>query len=144
MVKYFYFLVFSFLLLGVSCKKSGDANNPVLEQLFESNILNRDFTVSLATDNGTDLTADYAGYTFVLSKTDFYHGPLQAKKNGTTFTGTWSSNSDYSQLIIILPNPPSEFSFLSRSWRFTSKNFPTLALAPWGSNDPIVLHMYRN
>ncbi len=134
----------SFLLLGISCKKSGDANNPVLEQLFESNILNRDFTVSLATDNGTDLTANYAGYTFQLSKTDFYHGPLQAKKNGTTFTGTWSSNSDYSQLIITLPNPPSEFSFLSRSWRFTSKNFPTLALAPWGSNDPIVLHMYRN
>jgi hypothetical protein len=144
MVKYFYFLMLSFLLLGISCKKSGDANNPVLEQLFESNILNRDFTVSLATDNGTDLTANYAGYTFQLSKTDFYHGPLQAKKNGTTFTGTWSSNSDYSQLIITLPNPPSEFSFLSRSWRFTSKNFPTLALAPWGSNDPIVLHMYRN
>jgi hypothetical protein len=144
MVKYFYFLMLSFLLLGISCKKSADANNPVLEQLFESNILNRDFTVSLATDNGTDLTANYAGYTFQLSKTDFYHGPLQAKKNGTTFTGTWSSNSDYSQLIITLPNPPSEFSFLSRSWRFTSKNFPTLALAPWGSNDPIVLHMYRN
>jgi hypothetical protein len=144
MVKYFYFLMLSFLLLGISCKKSGDANNPVLEQLFESNILNRDFTVSLATDNGTDLTANYVGYTFQLSKTDFYHGPLQAKKNGTTFTGTWSSNSDYSQLIITLPNPPSEFSFLSRSWRFTSKNFPTLALAPWGSNDPIVLHMYRN
>lgn len=144
MIKYFYFLALSFLLFSTSCKKSGDTNNPVLEQLFESNVLNRDFTVSLATDNGTDLTANYNGYTFVLLKTDFYHGPLQAKKSSTTFMGTWSSNSDYSQLIITLPNPPAEFSFLSRSWRFTSKSFPTLELAPWGSGAPIVLHMYRH
>jgi len=68
---------------------------------------------------------------------------LQAIKNGVTYTGTWSSNDDYSKLVITLPNPPSEFSFLSREWRFTSKNLPTLELAPWGSTDPIVLHMRR-
>ncbi len=143
MVKYFYFFILSFLLLNTSCKKSADPNNPFLQQLFETNVLNRNFTVSLAKDNTTDLTANYSGYIFVLLKTDFYHGPLQATKNGTTYTGTWSSNADYSKLTIVLPVPPSEFSFLSREWRFTSKSFPTLELAPWGSTNPLVLHMYR-
>ena len=144
MIKYFIFCVLSFLLAGTSCKKPGDAgNNPLLEQYFESNVLNKNFTVSLATDNSTDLTANYNGYIFVLLKTDFYHGPLQATKSGTTYTGTWSSNNDYSKLIITLSSPPSEFGFLSREWKFTSKSFPTLKLAPWGSTAPLVLHMYR-
>jgi hypothetical protein len=143
MVKYFSFFALSFLLAGTSCKKSGDATNPLLEQYFETNVLNKNFTVSLAEDSSTDITSNYAGYVFVLLKTDYYHGPLQATKNGTVYTGTWSSNSDYSQLIITLPNPPSEFQFLTRSWRFTSKNLPTMELAPWGSNAPIALHMTR-
>lgn len=143
MAKYFIFFAFSFLLAGTSCKKSGDATNPLLEQYFETNVLNSNFIVSLATDNGTDITSNYTGDVFVLLKTDFYHGPLQATKNGTVYTGTWSSNSDYSQLVITLPNPPSEFQFLARSWRFTSKDLPTMGLAPWGSTDPIVLHMTR-
>jgi len=127
-----------------SCKKNGNSGtNALLEQYFETNVLNRNFIVSLAQDNGTDLTANYNGYVFVLLKTDFYHGPLQATKNGTIYTGTWSSNNDYSKLVITLATPPSEFGFLSRGWRFTSKSFPTLQLAPWGSSEALVLHMYR-
>jgi hypothetical protein len=137
-------ILFSFLLMGISCKKSGDpGTNPLLEQYFDANIIKRNFIVSLAQDNGTDLTANYNGYVFVLLKTDFYHGPLQATKGGVMYTGTWSSNNDYSKLVITLPGTPSEFGFLSRAWRFTSKNFPTLELAPWGSTEALVLHMYR-
>ncbi len=132
------------LLLFTSCKKAGDlVNNPLLEQYFETNVLNRDFIVSLATDNNTDLTPNYTGYIFVLLKTDFYHGPLKATIGNTVYMGTWSSNDDYSKLDISLPVPPLEFTFLSRSWRFTSKNFPTLKLSPWGSTDALILHMYR-
>ncbi len=133
------------LLLFTSCKKAGDlVNNPLLEQYFETNVLNRDFTVSLATDNGTDLTGNYTNYKFVLLKTDFYHGPLKATIGSTVYMGTWSSNDDYSKLDISLPIPPQEFAFLSRAWRFTSKSFPTLKLSPWGSTEALVLHMYRN
>ena len=138
------FIILCSLLLFPACKKAGDlVNNPLLEQYFETNILNRDFTVSLATDNNTDLTAKYVGYTFVLLKTDYYHGPLKATFGSTVYMGTWSSNEDYSKLDISLPVPPSEFTFLSRAWRFTSKSFPTLKLAPWGSTEALVLHMYR-
>ena len=50
------------LLMSPSCKKNGDpGTNALLEQYFETNVLNRNFTVSLAQDNGTDLTANYTG-----------------------------------------------------------------------------------
>lgn len=65
-------------------------NNPLLEKYFESNILNRNFKVSLAKDSTTDLTTNYNGYDFMLLKTDLYHGPLKA---------------------ITLPDSPSEFKF---------------------------------
>ena len=132
------------LLLSGSCTKVSDpVNNPLLQDYFNQNIINRDFTVTLASDNGTDLTSNYSGYTFVLLKTDFYHGPLRATSGSNTYTGSWSSNQDYSKLEINLPVPPNEFTFLNRAWRFTSKNFPTMKLAPWGSSDPIMLNMYR-
>lgn len=144
MVKLLSFSALALLLLNTSCKKKlGSANRSVLEQYFQTNILTRNFTVSLATDSSADITADYAGEVFVLLETDLYHGPLQATKAGVAYTGTWSANSDYSQLIITLPNPPAEFAFLTRAWRFTSKNIPTMALAPWGSTAPIVLQMIR-
>ena len=143
-MKNFPLILLLFILVAPSCKKSGaSATNALLEQYFETNVLNRNFTVSKAQDNATDLTANYNGYVFVLLKTDFYHGPLQATKSGTIYTGSWSSNSDYSKLVISLPNPPSEFGFLSRDWRFTSKDFPTLKLAPWGSTESLELDMLR-
>lgn len=143
-MKIFTLILSLLLFMSSSCKKSGNAGTTaLLEQYFETNVLNRNFTVSKALDSVTDLTANYTGYVFVLLKTDFYHGPLQATKSGATFTGSWSSNDDYSKLVISLPNPPSEFDFLSRDWRFTSKDFPTLKLAPWGSSDPLVLYMLR-
>ena len=144
MVKYFSFLACLLLMLNISCKKNLNAAKRTLaEQYFETNILTKNFTVTLATDSSTDLTSNYTGEIFVLFETDLYHGPLKATKNGVDYNGTWSANSDYSQLIITLPNPPAEFVFLSRAWRFTSKNVPTMALAPWGSTAPIALQMTR-
>src|SRR3982074_1984453 len=107
MMKNFLPVLFLLLFMCTACKKPGSpAATALLEQYFETNVLNRNFTVSLAQDNGADLTANYNGYVFVLLKTDFYHGPLEATKSGTTFTGSWSSNDDYSKLVITLPNPP--------------------------------------
>ncbi|MEO8764863.1 MAG: hypothetical protein ABI416_11275 [Ginsengibacter sp.] len=144
MMKFFSIILFLFLLVASSCKSKSDTGaNELLEQYFETNVLNRNFIVNLAVDKGTDLTANYSGYVFVLLKTDYYHGPMKATKDGTVFMGDWSSNADYSKLTITLPSPPSEFGFLTRNWRFTSKKFPTLELAPWGSTEELVLHMYR-
>lgn len=139
---------FAILVLFSGCKKlkaaSGDRG--ALEELFEENFLNKNFVVHFASDNGTDLTSQYTGYTFVLTKTtSFYEGPMTGSKNGVTYTGTWTSNDDYSKLTIVLnkPSTPEEFNFLNRSWRFTKKAVPIMELAPWGTTEPKVLHMQR-
>lgn len=144
---------FSLLLISVfifsSCAKdlqnavNGTGTSSALEQYFEANVLNQPFIINLATNNGVDITSQYNGYIFKMLKTDFYHGPVEVTKGTSTYTGTWSSNSDYSKLVITLPTTPSEFVFLNREWRFTKKNPPQLELAPWGTTEPLVLHMLK-
>lgn len=143
MTKYISFFLFAFLLLSTSCKKVKNINQSVIEQLFESNVINKDFTVTLAKDSTADFTSAYDGYKFVLLKTDFYHGPLKATKGSNVYEGSWASNEDYSKLTIVLPSSPPEFKFLTRDWRFIKKGNPTLQLSPWSSRDPILLYMTR-
>ena len=133
------------VLLLSGCSKSAliAANRSILEQYFEDNILNRDFTVALATDNGTDLTSQYSGYTFKLIKNTLQDGPMTATTGTTVLNGTWSCNDDYSKLVITLPASVPAFTFLNREWKFTKKAIPTMELAPWGTTEPKVLHMYR-
>ncbi|MES2431552.1 MAG: hypothetical protein V4556_11480 [Bacteroidota bacterium] len=135
------------LLLLSSCVKSpSDYSSEELAKLFETNILNRTFIVDLASDNGTNLTADYTGYNFVLTKTtSYYDGPITGTKGSLVYNGTWGCNEDFSKLTINLiePSIPAEFVFLNRSWKFTDKTFPVLELAPWGSTAPKILHMKR-
>jgi hypothetical protein len=132
-------------LHGCSKKDINNITGNTLEQYFEDNILNRDFVVDLATDTANDITTQYNGYIFRLLKNTLYDGPMTAIRNGTTYTGTWSSNSDYSKLIINInqPSVPAEFIFLNRQWRFTSKDLPVMKLAPWGTTDPKVLYIRR-
>lgn len=138
-VKIFYILI---VIIGLySCKKPQVKGNAFLEQYFEANIINRDFVITLANDKGTDITAKYKGYVFVLLKTDMYHGPLSVSLNTSKYTGSWSSNDDYSKLTIVLPDSPAEFNFLRRDWRFTSKSLPTLKFAPWGTTEAVALNM---
>lgn len=144
MIKNIFFpFIIATILFCTSCKKRSSSTNPLLEQYFVTNILTKNFSVTLAVDTTDTLTANYAGETFVLLETDLYHGPMTATKNDTVYNGTWSCNSDYSDLTITLPSYPPELAFLSRSWKFTSKNIPTMKLAPWGTSDPKVLYMTR-
>ncbi len=141
-------LVFASLLLLSSCKKlkAAAGDRAALEQLFEENILNKNFVVHLATDSGVNITSKYTGYTFILTKTtSYYDGPMTGTRAGVTYTGTWTSNDDYSKLVISLtsPNIPAEFKFINRQWKFTKKAVPIMELAPWGSTDPKVLQMER-
>lgn len=140
-------LLCSVLLLASSCKKvKEDLTEDILQQYFESNILNRDYKVRLANNNGTDLTSQYEGYLFRLLKNTNYDGPMTASKNGVIlYTGTWSTNEDFGKLVITLnqPSVPAEFVFINRQWRFAEKGIPVMKLAPWGSSAAIELHMER-
>ena len=144
MLKSLSFLSLTFIILfSVSCGKSNPQQSLPLEQFFETNILKRNFVVSLAQDSSGDITSDYSGYVFVLLKTDFYHGTLKVTKGGVEYDGTWACDSDYGKLTITLPDTPTEFQFLTRDWRFVKKDIPTLQLAPWGTSQPYLLNMTR-
>lgn len=136
-------LVLIFVFAG--CKKSivEEVQTNYLQQQFEDNILNKNFRVQLATDNGVDLTSQFTGYTFVLYKSTYYNGPMTGEKNGVTYNGSWNCNEDYSKLSISFTSAPAEFTFLLRDWRFTKKSLPIMELAPWGTTDAKVLHMER-
>ncbi|MFZ1372138.1 MAG: hypothetical protein WAR78_17265 [Ferruginibacter sp.] len=141
----FYVAGLTLLFVITGCSKSAveTVQTTYLQQQFEDNILNKNFRVHLATDNGVDLTPQYTGYTFVLYKSTYYNGPMTAVKNGITYNGTWSSNDDYSKLVITFPSTPAEFVFLNREWKFTKKSLPIMELATWGTLEPKVLHMER-
>lgn len=142
MKKYLLFFLLTSFVFCISCKKAiQNISQSEIEKLFNKNVIGRNFTVTLAKDSTVDLTSDYSGYTFVLLKTDSYHGPLKATKGDNIYMGTWSTNEDYSKLTISLPDSIPEFVFLNRNWRFTKKDVPTLKLAPWGSSDPLILYM---
>jgi hypothetical protein len=141
-----FFAALSTLLFFSGCSKSSiveAAKTSYLEQQFEDNFINKNFRVFLATDNGADLTGQYTGYTFVMYKNTYYDGPFTVVKNSVTYNGTWTSNADYSKLVIALPSTPAEFIFLNREWKFTKKSLPVMELAPWGTLEPKVLHMER-
>ena len=136
-------LVIATVLLLSGCSKSAliAANRGLLEQYFEDNILNKDFVVELATDSTANITSQFNGYTFKLSKNTLQDGPMTATTGTTVINGTWSANDDYSKLVITLPS--STFTFLNREWKFTKKAVPIMELAPWGTTEPKVLHMQR-
>lgn len=136
------------LITSASCKKLAAAagSRSAYEALFEENILNRNFIVNLATDSSKNITSQFSGYNFILTKTtSYYDGPMTGTKAGVTYSGTWACNEDFSKLTISLtsPTPPTEFTFINRAWKFTKKAFPIMELAPWGSTDPKVLFMER-
>ncbi len=141
-------IVCSILFSINSCKKLAlaVASQSTLEKYFADNVLNRTFVVDFASDNSTDITNQYTGYDFILTNTtSYYNGNMTGTKNGVTYSGTWSSNSDYSILIVNLTSPtiPTEFIFLNREWKFTKKDPPVLKLTPIVSTDPKVLYMRR-
>ena len=147
-------LIFSILLLAYGCKKTAETQTESLvQQIFEQNILNRDFIVNYAANiSGTDtanITSDYNGYVFRLEKNTATNsntdGPMNAKLNGNVVcTGTWSCTEEYGKLGINLITPTiAGFDFINRDWKFTEKAFPIMKLAPWGAASPKILYMER-
>ena len=140
-------LILAAALLLVSCKKKvEDISQQTLQEYFEETILNKNFIVEYAKDTAADITANYIADTFIMKKgATYYDGVMTGKNGAITYTGTWSSNEDYSRLVINInsPAPPSTYTFLNRPWKFTKKSLPVMELAPWGTTDPKVLHMRR-
>ncbi|MEO6584093.1 MAG: hypothetical protein ABIO05_07200 [Ferruginibacter sp.] len=145
----FFYLIFAILFTATSCNKNRppDYIANVYEKYFETNILNSDYKVKLAMDNGVDKTPEFVDFKFKLLKNTYHDGPMtgtRVSNPAIIYTGTWSSNEDYSNLIISITQPtiPTEFIYLNRTWRFTKKAIPVMELEPW-NGEPKILHMER-
>ncbi len=151
--KFLFTVLSSIIVFTISCKKAAEEQTTsILQQYFEQNVLNRDFTVNRAIDDTVhNKTAEYSPYVFRLEKNTTSNsqtdGPMNAKVNGTiVYSGTWTCTEEYGKLTIQLTQPltPPEFIFINRSWKFTEKAFPIMKLAPWGSSAHDTLFMERH
>lgn len=147
--KRIYFLLFvaGIFFSTFGCKKLvEDIQRSWAEDYFEDNIMERNFKITYAKKDSSNITTLYNGYTFILYKNTFYDGPMVAIKDSITYNGTWACNEDYGKLTIQINHPDpvnSGFNFINRSWRFKRKALPVLELAPWGNQLPHELHLLR-
>ena len=132
------------ILFLFSCKKIvEDTQMDIAQQYFKNNILNSDFVIDSAYNNGIDVTARFAGFKIkLLEGADLASGPITAKKADSTINGTWLATEQYGKLTVNFISPPTGFDFFNRSWRFLEKNLPIMKLAPWGMPDPAVTRLY--
>lgn len=78
----------------VSCTKDPSGSDTSLSGI----VVSGTWTVHLYSQNSTDLTATYAGYTFEF-KTG---GALTATKAGTTTSGTWAEVADSGKTKLVI------------------------------------------
>ncbi len=131
-------------ILFSSCDKD-DTSNPSMtnEEYFTNNALNRDFLVHLATDNGTDITAQFAGFTFRLTKTASLSGNISASNDILTENGTWSIDAAYDKITFNFPTSTiSSLAFFNKQWQFTSRNSALIELSA-ANGETDVLHFQR-
>lgn len=132
------------ILFLCGCKKIVENTQmDIAQQYFKNNILNSDFIIDSAYNNGTDITSRFTGFTIkLLEGTDLTSGVITAKKADSTISGTWLATEQYGKLTVVFTAPPNGFEFLNRSWRFLEKNLPVMKLAPWGMPNPAVTRLY--
>jgi len=138
-----------------SCKKENnnqplDTIKPVdttkatyMEKMFELYVLNSANIITLAVDSsGNNITPQYQDEVIYLRKNTYYDGPLEIFTGGTKYTGTWKSNSDYSNLELKIIGRP-EFAFFESPWRFTYKSLTLLKLYPIQNLGQKALHLQK-
>lgn len=114
------------ILFLFSCKKIvEDTQMDIAQQYFKNNILNSDFVIDSAYNNGIDVTTRFAGFKIkLLEGADLASGPITAKKADSTINGTWLATEQYGKLTVNFISPPTGFDFFNCSWRFLEKTCP--------------------
>ena len=107
-----------------SCSKDDDDNTPPSSNAvyFSDNALARDLLVQQASDNSTDITAQFAGYTFRLTKTAALSGTISASNDLLTVNGTWSIDANYDKITFVFPTDViNSLAFFNKEWQFSSR-----------------------
>lgn len=132
-------------IMVTSCSKDADISNTAPATLkaaaaaIDEGFVNRLLVVQRATDDGADITANFAGITFRFVKTSPYGGIAQASNDLLAVEGKWFTD-ETSELITfqyptdIIP----ALAFMNKQWRFTTNSSTMIELvAANGENDMV-------
>lgn len=133
--------LFSMVILLHSCSKK-DSDNKVAERYFNENVVNRDLTVHLATNNGTDITSQFDDLTFRFTKTASLSGTATATNDLMTIEGTWTVDAQFDNITIAFEDGITNPEFINRKWRIASRASSVIELTS-ADGTPHVLHFQR-
>jgi hypothetical protein len=99
--------------------RSGGDSGPSIGGTF----INRNLLVSLALDNGNNITANFAGITFMLLKTSENSGTVKAFNDLMNVDGSWAMNGTGEGSSITFSFPTDrlpQLAFLNQQWLINS------------------------
>jgi hypothetical protein len=137
-------ITFCGAVLLSSCSKDDNTNTSTASKdYFVNNMQSLDLKVSFASDNGTDITSKFSGYTFRFADTIALAGKATASNDLLTVSGTWSIDGDYNKIAFVFPTAViADLAFMNKQWQFTNRDSATVKLmASNGEND--VLYFVR-
>jgi hypothetical protein len=136
---FFFLLLFSGILLLNGCSKD-ENNTPAWpgNQL----LIDKNFSVPYAKDNGADVTANYNGIIFRFAgPATSLTGTATAANSLFTVTGTWTMNSSRDKISFSFPtNLLPDLAFMNKTWKITNAFVsPVVLKADNGEDDEVRL-----
>jgi len=130
-----------------SCNKKDDnldtaiALKQASQNDFATNVANHDLTVAMAKDDGTDITANFAGYTFKIvdSAATATSGVVTVANDLLSVTGTWFVDESFSKITFQFPTAViPKLIFFNKEWGFKGTSSATINLQPTDGEDDAV------
>jgi hypothetical protein len=113
-------LVFSILLLIISCDKNDDSDDASQETLIKVNnsIVNGTWRVSYFNEDGIEQTYHFNNYNFIFSA----NKSISATNGSSTYMGTWATGTDDStpKLILSFSASTGPFEEISEDWQIVT------------------------
>jgi hypothetical protein len=131
---------FTGITLLSSCSKENNAmTSTTAAYYFTHNTVNQELVIQSATDDGTDITANFNGIAFLLTDTATFAGTVDAHNDLLNVHGTWTIDDAYDKITFSFPTPPlSTLSFLNKQWQYIDRNSETINLrAANGESDEV-------
>src|SRR5882757_2606673 len=113
-------MLFFVVLFWISSCSKKDGTMPATETNFDAAVLNKDFYIGSANNDGTDITAQFNGYVFKYSKSNSVAGYVIANNNLLNFNGTWTTSADFSTITLAFSNAPDDFNFMNNTWKISA------------------------
>ena len=123
--KLFSLLVIFSMILVYSCSSSDDSPAPDDSSSVSDAVKSGTWRITYFWDTDKEETSDYAGYNFTFSQ----NGDLLATNGTDSYTGSWSTGIDDSQVKLIISfSAPEDFAEISDDWHVVEQTASKIRL----------------